>query len=227
MRIALGVVLVALVLSITASADPIVLTFQGLQNDEEVLNYYNGGTGSLGSGPGPSYGITFNPDALAIINTDNGGTGNFEGAPGGDTVLYFLSGSAIMDVPAGFTTGFSLYYSAVNEGGTINVYSGLDDGGTLLTTLTLPATPEGYPTPPCTNPSEIFCPFQSFGVTFSGTAMSVDFGGTVNQIGFSDITLGSATPGPSSTTPEPATFGLLGLGLASSALISRKRRGAQ
>jgi hypothetical protein len=36
-----------------------VLTFEGLKNFEQVENYYNGGNGSLGSGPGPDYGITF------------------------------------------------------------------------------------------------------------------------------------------------------------------------
>ncbi len=33
------------------------------------------------------------------------------------------------------------------------------------------------------------------GVTFSGTAFSVNFGGVWNQTGFDDITLGSPTPG--------------------------------
>ena len=42
----------------------VVLTFEGLQNNEQVLNFYNGGSGGSGSGPGPNYGITFGSDSL-------------------------------------------------------------------------------------------------------------------------------------------------------------------
>ena len=39
---------------VTASADPfVVLDFNDLQIGEQVLGYYNGGDGSLGTGPGP------------------------------------------------------------------------------------------------------------------------------------------------------------------------------
>ena len=41
------------------------LTFEGLKNYEEVENYYNGGKGSKGSGPGTNYGVTFSSNALA------------------------------------------------------------------------------------------------------------------------------------------------------------------
>jgi hypothetical protein len=217
-------VLLGSVLSMAANATTIVLTFDGLQDEEEVLNYYDGGFGSLGSGPGPNYGITFNSDALALIEDQDGGSGNFAGVPEGDTSLAFLSGSAAtMNVPAGFTAGFSFYYSAIHDSGTINVWSGLNDTGTLLTTLTLPVTPsEVGSNPECTMADEEFCPFFAFGVTFSGTAMSVDFSGTENQIGFDNITLGSAVPG--SGTPEPVTSSLLAIGLVSFAAISRRQR---
>jgi PEP-CTERM motif len=225
-RTSIYIAVLGAVLSMTAKAAPIVLTFEGLQTEEQVLSYYNGGMGSLGSGPGPNFGITFNSDALAIINDDNSGGGNFAGNPSGDTALFFLSGAAAtMDVPAGFDTGFSFFYSAINEGGTINVWSGLDDTGTLLTTITLPTTPSQVGSnAACTNPAEIFCPFFPLGVTFSGTAMSVDFGGTGDQIAFDDITLGSSTPGTGATAPEPASIGMIGLGLASLLGISRRRR---
>src|SRR5688500_15620137 len=42
-----------------AHAQQVTITFEGLQNFEDVRNYYAGGHGSLGSGPGPDYGITF------------------------------------------------------------------------------------------------------------------------------------------------------------------------
>jgi hypothetical protein len=129
-----------------------------------------------------------------------------------------------MNVAGGFTTGFSFYYSAIYDSGTINVWSGLNDTGTLLATLTLPVTPDGVGTnPACTMSNEPFCPFVAFGVTFSGTAESVDFGGTVNQIGFDNITLGSSVP-VSSATPEPVSFSLTGLGAAITLGVIRRRQ---
>ena len=51
-----------------ATASVYVLNFAGLNGNAEeyVDNYYNGGTGSLGSGPGPNYGISFSSNALAL-----------------------------------------------------------------------------------------------------------------------------------------------------------------
>ena len=36
----------------SAQANTVVLSFEGLQNLEPVNNFYNGGTGGFGSGPG-------------------------------------------------------------------------------------------------------------------------------------------------------------------------------
>jgi len=63
-----------------------------------------------------------------------------------------------------------------------------------------------------------FCRYTPFGVTFKGTAESVDFSGTENQIGFVDITLGSATAGGGKGVPEPATVSLLALGMTARGL---------
>src|SRR5690348_17284880 len=95
-----------------------ILTFEGLKDNEPINNYYNGGFGNNGSGPGPNYGITFGPDALAIISELSGGTAHASGNPSGVTTAYFLSGpGVIMNVAAGFTTGFSVYYAAANTPG--------------------------------------------------------------------------------------------------------------
>jgi hypothetical protein len=168
------------------------LTFEGLRDRESVLNYYNGGLGGNGSGSGPAYGVTFSPNALAIIDGDAGGTGNFGGEPTPSTILFFLTGTAIMNVPSGFTTGFSFYYSAINSPGTVTVYSGVNASGSVLASIPLPLTPHsGAP-----DPTGEFSPLVPVGVSFSGTARSVDFSGTVNQIGFDNITFGSQTPTP-------------------------------
>jgi hypothetical protein len=55
--------------------------------------------------------------------------------------------------------------------------------------------------------------------------MSVDFSGTANQIGFDDITLGSATPGMSGS-PEPCTSALMGTGLLGALFYSVRKRHA-
>jgi len=208
----------------TATAGTVVLTFEGLQDEEPVANYYNGGLGGLGSGPGPSDGITFGTNAEALISEDApGGSGDFNLEPSCCTALVFLSTPGdIMDVSGGFTTGLSFYYTALSAG-TVTVYSGLDDTGTVLATLGLPATGDGLVLG-TTGCDTDFCPLVPLGVAFSGTAMSVDFS-AATDIGFDNVTLGSMTPDPTtgSATPEPGAFSMLGLVLASLVAISRKR----
>ena len=194
----------------------ITLNFQGLQNLEPVESYYNGGLGGFGSGPGPNYGITFGSDSLAIINAASGGTGNTFNEPfGGTTCLFFLSGPGdLMNVPAGFTTGFSFYYSSPFATGSISVYSGLNGTGTLLAYLSLPETPNGVPTF-----SYNYAFWEPIGVSFSGTAESALFSGSANYIAFDDVTLGASRP---PGAPEPATILLLGSGLVGLAALKKR-----
>src|SRR5713226_731611 len=161
-----------------------ILTFEGLRDNEPINNYYDGGFGNNGSGPGPNYGITFGADALAIISELSGGTAHASGNPSGVTTAYFLSGpGVVMNVAAGFTTGFSVYYAAANTPGSIKVYDGLNGTGNVLATVDLPVNgsscgPETYS---CWSPK---------GVTFTGVAKSVNFSGSANFIAFDNITIG-------------------------------------
>jgi len=188
------------------------LTFEGLQDLEPISTFYDGGSGGFGSTGGVDYGITFGPDAIASINDANGGTGNFANNPSGDTTAYFIQGAGdVMNDTAGFTTGFSFYYSSIFSPGQVDVYSGLNDTGTLLAQLNLAVTPEITPAPD--GGAEIFDNWQAVGVAFSGVAESVDFTGTANSIGFDDITINSATAGSSGATsvPEIGASGLASL----------------
>ena len=161
----------------TPSFGAIVLTFEGLQDLEPVNDFYNGGTGGFGS-VGTNYGISMTTNSLALIDADAGGSGNFGGEPSPSTALFFLSGTAIMNVAAGFDTGFSFYYTAIFNPGSITVYDGLNGTGNILASLLLPLTPNnGAP-----DPTGTFSPFVPIGVGFAGIAKSIDFGGTVNQI---------------------------------------------
>ena len=126
------------------------------------MNYYNGGFGSLGSGPGPNFGITFGPDAIAC---NGGATGscNTDQIPGGPgaQIAFFLTGPGdVVDKASGFDTGFSFFYSAINNPGEVTVWSGLDGTGTMLADLNLPTTPGNGDG--CARP---FCPFFAAGVS--------------------------------------------------------------
>jgi hypothetical protein len=196
-----------------------VLDFEGIGNLNPVGNFYNGGAGT-------NFGIGFNADALAVVDADAGGSGNFGGEPSPDTILFFLTGSAaIMDVAAGFDTGFSFFYSAINSTGNITVWDGLGGTGNILATLFLPLTPfNGAP-----DPTGQFSPFVATGVGFAGVAKSVSFAGVQNQIGFDDVTFGSVNPGGGGGTPsvpEPATITLLSSGLLAVSTVLRRRKRA-
>jgi hypothetical protein len=215
-----ALLMLGLVLPVRLSADVVVLTFEGLQDQEQVLGFYNGGTGSLGSGPGPAYGITFGDSALALIDADNGGSGNFANEPSPDTIAFFLSGgNLVMNVLAGFDTGFSFFYTSAAVG-SITVYDALGGTGNILGSVPLGIN---WQNNGCTgDPSGDYCNWDPVGVAFGGTAYSVSFAGGVNQTGFDNISLGTETP--VGTVPEPATLLLLGTALLGAGALFRRKR---
>jgi len=189
-------------MTFTSSAIAEVLSFEGLQDLEEVLEFYNGGTGSMGSS-GPNIGVSFTAGALAIIDSDDGGSGNFANEPSPDTIAFFpTANSLVMNVAGGFKTGFSFYYSSSTVAA-VTVYDGLDATGNILATINIDAQFSDD----CTgDPTGAFCNWTAVGGSFNGTALSVDFGGTADQTGYDDITIGSAIAGesgPTVTMPVP------------------------
>ena len=214
-RSKLALALVSTVFAGSAFAAPIVLNFEGIGNGAQILDFYNGGTDSQGHS-GVNYGISFGPNALGLIDADAGGSGNIANEPSPSTVMYFSSGSAILNNAAGFDTGFSFFYTSATTA-VVNVYSGLNATGTLLGSINLVAQ---YNSNCSGDPTGAFCNFSPAGLAFAGVAHSIDFGGTVNQIAFDDITFGSATPG--GDVPEPGTLALFGLGLFGTAAARRR-----
>ncbi len=217
--VSLSLVSAGLILSSAAAlAAPITLTFTGLKDQEPINNYYNGGSGGFGSTGGTNYGISFTSNSLALISRDAGGMGNFSNVPppATNTIAFFLNGIGdTMNVAAGFTTGFSFYYTSPFYSGSVDVYSGLNGTGTLLAVDTLAQT-AGY----C-DPAFAFSCWVNNGVAFSGTAESVVFAGVANQVGFADITTGASSVPPS--VPEPSTLVLAGTGLLGLAGAARRR----
>lgn len=207
------------------SAQAQVLTFEGIASGTSqtpIGNFYNGGAGT-------NFGIEFFGNALAINSQANncGGAGNFARNPSGCGVLFFLTGGSTgMNRASGFSTGFSLFYSAANQSGSLQVFSGLNGTGTLLASLALPTTGDGAALDGCFNLN--FCPWRAVGIGFEGVAQSIVFAGVQNQIGFDDVTFGSVTPGtPNDVVPEPSTYLLMATGLAGMGLVARRRRSAE
>ena len=219
-RIGFVLTLIALTLprlSLGQSAINILtLDFEGLKNGEAIHDYYNGGMGNLGSGPGPNYGIIFQPNAEALTAKNAGGTGNFANEPSPNNACFFTTGNGdVMNVPGGFTDGFSFYYTAALFSGTVTVWSGPDGTGTMLGSIFLPVL--GSNNPPV---NDIWAPI---GVAFAGTAQSVNFSGTADYIAFDNITLGSASP-INSATPAPSSLLIAVFGAAAGAGWLRRRR---
>jgi hypothetical protein len=165
---------------VTASADQ--LNFNDLQIGEEVLGYYNGGFGSLGTGPGLNMGITFTADFVTVAQ------GVF-GPPLQAEEL--TSASGIMDVMPGFSGPFSFYYTNSGPDGIVNLYSGLDGGGSLVGTITLPTS----------------ATFMATGGIEALPFESAIFTGTPGALVFDNVTFGGLV------VPEPSSISLLLIGL--------------
>ena len=119
-----------LILAANTNADPITtISFDGLQTGEDVLNYYNGGFGSLGSGPGPSLGVMFSPGWIVSPP-------DVYDEPGGKSA--YINRSATMNMPNGWSGLVSFYYL----GGplVVDFYSGPGGTGNLVQTLSLPGS---------------------------------------------------------------------------------------
>jgi hypothetical protein len=192
----MAIVLVFTCASLTAQR---LLDFEGLQDLEFVQEFYNGGTGSMGSTYHTDLNISFSTNSQVLIDSDQGGNGNFGGEPSPDTALFFYeTASVTMDVHDGFSFGISFYYTSPYDVPVVQIFDGPNGTGNGLAYDDLALTPgNGAP-----DPTGYFSPFEYWFIPFSGTAYSVVFTGPENQILFDDIYVG---------VPEPSTYILLGI----------------
>ena len=213
----LSVLLLGIVNQTLASI--IQLDFEGVGSQAQIIDFYNGGTDSLGNS-GVNYGIEFGSNTLGL--TESEPLANFSGQPSGETVMFFLSGTAILNYAPGFDTGFSFYYTTVSFTGSVEVFDGLNATGNLLGSLSINALGVG---PDVANP---FSNWEASSLGFAGIAKSINFGGTVNQVGYDNITFGSTIPDiipspPGTPVAAPSATMLLSLALIP-IYITRKKR---
>lgn len=197
-----------------AATSIIQLDFSGVGNRTPIKSFYSGGADEAGN-TGVNYGVTFSDNALGLSDEDP--DANFASEPTPHNIMFFLSGSAYLSVPEGFSQGFSFYYSTIDFTGQVDIYDGLNATGNVIGSLTLDALGEG---PVLDRP---YSNWKIASLTFNGVAKSVNFSGSVNEVGFDNITLGSIDPSiPAVPEPSSAVQLLLGAGLL---VLLRRRYG--
>jgi hypothetical protein len=125
------------------------VTFDGLQNGEPVLTYYDGGFGGFGSGPGPAFGVSFTAGLTADSTTIAFGPSALVQAP------------VTMDLDTPWSSTMSFYFTGT---GSVSFYAGKDATGTLLASTSLDNSyPFGFPSgaAPGSFQSVVFSPATS------------------------------------------------------------------
>jgi hypothetical protein len=164
-----------------------IVTFGSLKNLEFIDQFYNGGMGSLGSGPGPNFGLQFTSNAQTIVSASKGGSGNFINNPGGYPVMFFQTGQNVtMTATNGIQTALWFYYSAL-QSGAFTIYSGPNATGNILASITLPPNNSGCNT-------YKLCVWSAVAVPLSATAGSMSFAGVPTYRAMGSVHLGSAIP---------------------------------
>jgi hypothetical protein len=127
MRSSVPTFLIAGILTLAASAKAgiITISFNELQTGEDVQSYYNGGSGSLGTGPGPSLGVVFDPGWI-VSPPDV-----YDGYHDGKSAV--ISGEAIVNVLGGWVGAASFYYEGA--GLDVEFWDGPDGTGNEVRTL--------------------------------------------------------------------------------------------
>ncbi len=201
------IVTVVLLVSVSSArantSTPELMNFNYLPNLQSVGSFYDG---SGGNGI-PNYGVSFS-NFWGLRS----GNGSFSADPTKTPIVFIntlATGNAgpsvtgTMTVGPGFSNGLNFLFSAdfgSNQSELITIWSGANGTGTVLATLRLYTNDSG-----CN-----YCLWTAASTSFSGTAHSVTFSGPADEMGITDITLGSTR----TAIPEPSPLYLLGTGLA-------------
>jgi hypothetical protein len=220
---------------VLAAADSITLNFEGIlygisqvHTSTAITDFYAGSTiysqgtyYGIPNAPGPDYGVTFSPNAYAIAlnaepttrlsNISRGGLGDPDSQYGA-LILDGTDPRYINSAP-GFTDELSLYYADISGPTTLEIYDGMNGTGSLLGSLTLPATVSNCPT----WNYGLVCPFSQASLSFSGFAHSAVF---IGSPVLDDVTLGR-TDAP---IPEPGTLALMLAGALAPLMWFLRRR---
>lgn len=176
-----------------AMAEVVVIDFDSMVSNVHVLNYFAGGTDSLGNA-GPNEGVTFQGFITA--------TGTAASSDPRYAYLNSVTGKGTINFATGFSA-FSFAYGAYFPA-TVSVYSGLNGTGNLLGSATFNG-----------NAME----FAPGSVAFAGIGQSVVVAGKSNYVGIDDV---SFTVPPAIPEPQTWAMLLAGLGIAGLAAHRRK-----
>lgn len=211
---------IAISVAAPASASVFMLDFEGIPGYFPAIgNFYNGGGGT-------NYGVSFGPSAQAWHRSEFPGLWSNEPSPSGALVFggNLNLDDAYLNYEAGFTTGFSFFYTSFGTSA-VTVYDGLNGTGNVLATMNLNSQFDSG----CA-PAGTFCNWTNAGLSFAGTALSVRFdpnGSNGNLQGFDNVTFGSAVAleSPSvAPVPEPETYALMLTGLGLMGFMARRRK---
>ena len=195
----------------SGQAGPLI-TFDGLKNDEAIDGYYDGGSGSLGSGPGPSLGLVFEGAVVRIANSA-GGTGNFEGEPSPPAAAFSMG---IIGLESRTTVGgLSLSYANPSGATDIRAYSNPGLSGKIVFDILLPPTPTGANGLPS---------FMANQIVFSDAARSVGIVSRGPNGFYLDDVLVEFAP---AAVPDVCSLGLTLTGVCVIALRYRLRAGSK
>ena len=233
-----------------AQATAVTLDFDQLNGGtdgahfEEVLNFYAGGSGSLGTGPGPNYGITVAglggishaaAPVFAFCNTEScSGNRGVAGAPSGpNSMLIFGNASdgagAILNVSGGFS-GTVEFDAATTDTANFRVKTDASNPSAIVNSRINNAGVDRSSCPPTLG---VTCPFVHYSISFEGLAHTIVFDTSfrgplsIDNLHFSNLTLppGADDGGVGAGVPEPASWALMisGFGLAGAALRRNRR----